>query len=208
MIPIIDSIILCDLASRGLCRFSRSERRPHICTMPTFCKNIVKSTGLPCCRLVINFTPHCGYHAPKKQRVRRAPRMLEECAICYNAMMHSQPRQACGHRFHDRCISRWLKTGRNTCPLCRTVLDEDAISDHDDDPSYMPPVAVVHGGARGSLGSTANNPIVIDTNSEGVQVSPVPIYTPTTPSINHPRYIPSSPQFHFPVARQLVFESP
>ena len=194
-------------------------------SMTTLCADIVKYTGLPCCRPVIDFTKHCGYHAVnKKTRTRRVPRMLEECAICYTNMLHTQPRQACGHRFHDRCIVRWLNTGRNTCPLCRMVLDDEITSDHEDDPTYMPHVRgyqEVHGGSQsvvenvenvhtvGSPGSALHNPILIDfTPNRAADIHSIPEYTPTTPNINHPTYTPVSPLFHFPVARRLVFETP
>lgn len=36
----------------------------------------------------------------------------------------------CGHAFHNKCLSRWEKTSKNTtCPLCRAAyeyLDEDS----------------------------------------------------------------------------------
>ena len=178
--------------------------------MTTLCADIVKSTGLPCCRPVIDFTEHCGYHAVnKKTRTRRSPRMLEECAICYTNMLHTQPRQACGHRFHDRCIVRWFQTGHNTCPLCRMVLDEEPLSDHEEDPTYIPtPPSFMNVDYLHTVESvvdnsgTRDNPIVI-----GDQTTP--IYTPTTPDHFQPRYTPVSPQFHvpqqLPIVRRLVF---
>lgn len=181
------------------------------------CGNIVKSTGCPCGRPTIEFTNNCGYHAvAKKSRKTRTPRVLEECTICYNDMLHNQPKQACGHRFHDRCIARWLKTGHNTCPLCRTVLKDDAFTDndtdtdHDNDPTYIPyiPRAFAHYSApidrtSRSPGSAIHNPILIDMTPNEMQQ-----YIPTTPNNNQPTYIPSSPVFHIPSARQIVFESP
>ena len=126
--------------------------------MASVCSSFVKSTGRPCCRPVIDFSSHCGYHVPnKKQRTFRQPKPLEECAICYTNMLHSQPRQTCGHRFHDRCIVRWFQTGHHTCPLCRSVLSEDTLSDNEHDPTYTPDTPVhnvaagaVHGAVQGS----------------------------------------------------------
>lgn len=63
-------------------------------------------------------------------------------------MLHSQPRQICGHRFHDRCIVRWFQTGHHTCPLCRSVLSEDTLSDIEHDPTYTP----AHGAAEAAQG--------------------------------------------------------
>jgi hypothetical protein len=123
--------------------------------MASVCSSFVKSTGRPCCRPVIDFSSHCGYHVPnKKQRTFRQPKPLEECAICYTNMLHSQPRQTCGHRFHDRCIVRWFQTGHNTCPLCRSVLSEDTLSDNEHDPTYTPSTPA-HGGAAGAAHGVA-----------------------------------------------------
>ena len=196
----------------------------------TVCSEIVKSTGLPCCRPVINFSSHCGYHASaKKPRQKHTPRMLEECAICYTNMLHTQPRQACGHRFHDRCIVRWFKTGHNTCPLCRAVLNDEPLSDYEDDPTYFPmtlapmapapmappssvpvaPAPVAHVPmtpvplAPAPMTGSRLNPIIIEDDILA------PLYTPTTPDNFQPRYIPVSPLFHpysQPVARTLVFD--
>lgn len=70
-------------------------------------------------------------------------------------MLHSQPRQTCGHRFHDRCIVRWFQTGHNTCPLCRSVLSEDTLSDHEHDPTYTPVHEAVGGVAAGAVHNVA-----------------------------------------------------
>ena len=123
--------------------------------MASVCSSFVKSTGRPCCRHVIDFSSHCGYHVPnKKQRTFRQPKPLEECAICYTNMLHSQPRQTCGHRFHDRCIVRWFQTGHHTCPLCRSVLSEDTLSDNEHDPTYTPDTPV-HNVAAGAVHNVA-----------------------------------------------------
>jgi hypothetical protein len=123
--------------------------------MASVCSSFVKSTGRPCCRHVIDFSSHCGYHVPnKKQRTFRQPKPLEECAICYTNMLHSQPRQTCGHRFHDRCIVRWFQTVHHTCPLCRSVLSEDTLSDNEHDPTYTPDTPV-HNVAAGAVHNVA-----------------------------------------------------
>jgi hypothetical protein len=67
-------------------------------------------------------------------------------------MLHSQPRQTCGHRFHDRCIVRWFQTGHHTCPLCRSVLSEDTLSDIEHDPTYTPDTPPAHGAAEAAQG--------------------------------------------------------
>ena len=73
-------------------------------------------------------------------------------------MLHSQPRQTCGHRFHDRCIVRWFQTGHHTCPLCRSVLSEDTLSDNEHDPTYTPDTPV-HNVAAGAVQGSAHGAV-------------------------------------------------
>ena len=112
-------------------------------------------------------------------------------------MLHTQPRQTCGHRFHDRCIVKWFKTGHNTCPLCRTVLHEE-LSDQEDetDATYIPPIYVLE-----SLhGSIPENPIIIEDEDEDEdeETASNHRYTPTTSNNYQQMYIASSPQFSLP----------
>jgi hypothetical protein len=184
--------------------------------MASVCSSFVKSTGRPCCRPVIDFSSHCGYHVPnKKQRTFRQPKPLEECAICYTNMLHSQPRQTCGHRFHDRCIVRWFQTGHHTCPLCRSVLSEDTLSDNEHDPTYTPdtPVhnvavaagavhnvavqgAVAAGAVQVEEGSSLHNPILIEDDDVHEDVLGVN-FVPDTPPLHQQR---------LPTPRRIVFE--
>lgn len=174
--------------------------------MASLCSSFVKSTGRPCCRPVIDFSSHCGYHVPnKKQRTLRQPKPLEECAICYTNMLHSQPRQTCGHRFHDRCIVRWFQTGHNTCPLCRSVLSEDTLSDHEHDPTYTPstPAHEVAAGAvhEVAAGASLHNPILIeddDVHDDNVHEDVLGVnFVPDTPLQQHQR---------LPTPRRIVFD--
>ena len=184
--------------------------------MASVCSSFVKSTGRPCCRPVIDFSSHCGYHVPnKKQRTFRQPKPLEECAICYTNMLHSQPRQTCGHRFHDRCIVRWFQTGHHTCPLCRSVLSEDTLSDNEHDPTYTPDTpphnvaaGAVQGSAHGAVhnvaagavqgeeGSSLHNPILIEDDDVHEDVLGVN-FVPDTPPLHQQR---------LPTPRRIVFE--
>lgn len=181
--------------------------------MASVCSSFVKSTGRPCCRPVIDFSSHCGYHVPnKKQRTFRQPKPLEECAICYTNMLHSQPRQTCGHRFHDRCIVRWFQTGHNTCPLCRSVLSEDTLSDNEHDPTYTPPheaaggvvsgavVSGAAGGAQGEEGSSLHNPILIEDDD---------VHQDVHQDVLGVNFVPDTPlqqQQRLPTPRRIVFE--
>lgn len=116
-------------------------------------------------------------------------------------MLHSQPRQTCGHRFHDRCIVRWFQTGHHTCPLCRSVLSEDTLSDIEHDPTYTPAhgaaeaaqggAEAAQGGAEGgglhggAAGASLHNPILIE---DAVTV------------------VPDTPVRQLPTPRRIVFE--
>lgn len=35
----------------------------------------------------------------------------DECPVCWGQ---------CGHAFHLQCVSTWLNSNRNTCPICRS----------------------------------------------------------------------------------------
>jgi hypothetical protein len=44
----------------------------------------------------------------------------EGCPICFE-YAGNEPRQACcRQRFHAACVARWIASGRNSCPMCRT----------------------------------------------------------------------------------------
>ena len=47
----------------------------------------------------------------------------EECTICLEQTRQMQCETICGHRFHIKCIKKWL-SNHSTCPICRHVLVE------------------------------------------------------------------------------------
>jgi len=51
-----------------------------------------------------------------------------ECAICHDPMTKDEAitRLGCTHRFHSECIDRALRSGHVSCPLCRTVIPNNA----------------------------------------------------------------------------------
>ncbi|KAL4702903.1 hypothetical protein ACJJTC_005131 [Scirpophaga incertulas] len=53
-------------------------------------------------------------------------RMNFMCVICYGNMAYSEQilSTICGHLFHKSCMNIWLQ-GKNSCPHCRTLLDEE-----------------------------------------------------------------------------------
>lgn len=47
-----------------------------------------------------------------------------ECAICRQVVgKHKKFSLECKHYYHKRCLSRWIKKGTDTCPMCRKVLN-------------------------------------------------------------------------------------
>jgi len=45
------------------------------------------------------------------------------CSICLDSVEPWQrcaALRSCSHKFHRKCISKWLTDGRDTCPLCKT----------------------------------------------------------------------------------------
>ncbi|VUC35782.1 unnamed protein product [Clonostachys rosea] len=57
-----------------------------------------------------------------------------DCPICFSEFDKSRPksivwcRAACGQNMHQECFQTWARTkvGRPTCPMCRSVWEEDA----------------------------------------------------------------------------------
>ena len=51
-----------------------------------------------------------------------------ECAICHDPMTKDEAitRLGCTHRFHAECLQRSLRSGHASCPLCRTIIPNNA----------------------------------------------------------------------------------
>ena len=47
-----------------------------------------------------------------------------KCPICFESFRSEKKvvSTQCGHLTHDECIQKWLNTGTNTCPKCRTPI--------------------------------------------------------------------------------------
>ena len=47
-----------------------------------------------------------------------------KCPICFESFRSEKKvvSTQCGHLIHDECIQKWLNTGTNTCPKCRTPI--------------------------------------------------------------------------------------
>ena len=46
-----------------------------------------------------------------------------ECSICIenNVCTTNGGKLKCNHTFHTHCINLWFKTGKQSCPLCRST---------------------------------------------------------------------------------------
>jgi len=56
----------------------------------------------------------------------------EECAICHAGLESDCLATVCAHRFHSRCLGRWLdaclsSSAPPTCPVCRTILPQSRV---------------------------------------------------------------------------------
>jgi len=53
---------------------------------------------------------------------RVASNCIDRCLICLDDYDPEDDLRvmSCKHFFHQTCVDRWLQTGRNNCPACRT----------------------------------------------------------------------------------------
>ena len=48
---------------------------------------------------------------------------LDDCCICLDQPVDPVMLK-CGHYFHHDCVTRWIDEGKNTCPICRSLIDD------------------------------------------------------------------------------------
>ena len=50
---------------------------------------------------------------------------MSTCSICLNEVKSTRanPPTRCGHMFHSHCLQEWKNQGKNTCPICRKIID-------------------------------------------------------------------------------------
>ena len=50
----------------------------------------------------------------------------EKCCCCLeNINKVDNTVTKCNHSIHTSCLIKWIRTGKNTCPLCRDTLTDD-----------------------------------------------------------------------------------
>ena len=50
---------------------------------------------------------------------------IEQCCCCLdNINKVNNTVTKCGHSIHTSCLIKWIRTGKNTCPLCRDTLTD------------------------------------------------------------------------------------
>ena len=51
---------------------------------------------------------------------------IEQCCCCLeNINKVNNTVTKCGHSIHTSCLIKWIRIGKNTCPLCRDALIDD-----------------------------------------------------------------------------------
>lgn len=50
---------------------------------------------------------------------------MTSCSICLEDVRETRSNKPsrCGHLFHGSCLKKWKEKGKNTCPLCRKLID-------------------------------------------------------------------------------------
>jgi len=54
-----------------------------------------------------------------KNNVEKIHEILQECPVCLTSSETTVKIKKCNHVFCEDCIQKWLKSHKNTCPVCR-----------------------------------------------------------------------------------------
>ena len=78
------------------------------------------------------FTTKRSYEAAivSSRRRLRPPPATNECSVCLSELAAEECCElvGCGHAFHRRCVERWLKGYKLTCPLCWATVVPEAVA--------------------------------------------------------------------------------
>ena len=56
----------------------------------------------------------------------------KECCFCLDSIDKvNYSITKCGHIVHTSCLVHWIKIGKDTCPLCRSVLIDETVNNMD-----------------------------------------------------------------------------
>ena len=84
-----------------------------------------------------------------------------ECSICIDDVNEGEMAMflPCGHWFHERCVTLWLKE-HNTCPICRTPIESGNSAAGNNGGAGDPPTMPTshHGAGGGSTGAYGQAP--------------------------------------------------
>lgn len=113
--------------------------------------------------------------------------LQSECTICLlNYTEETKKITDCNHIFHDECIGRWLQTN-NSCPLCRTVLNQQKQTGLDETETetlprliYSPPPINYGNAFQGSSRYGGLMQLVAYGARDRMLTSTTPMYTPST----------------------------
>ncbi|XMA20511.1 hypothetical protein WAI453_013302 [Rhynchosporium graminicola] len=76
-----------------------------------------------------------AFNSLEKIKVEDLPKESKDCTICYNDFGLENPDGVieqpvrwpkCKHLFGDKCIQRWFKEGKDTCPYCREKIPSES----------------------------------------------------------------------------------
>ncbi|KAI0265606.1 hypothetical protein BC834DRAFT_167967 [Gloeopeniophorella convolvens] len=83
---------------------------------PTATKEDIEQSGLEVIRAAVL--------AEYERAGRVAPMCVDRCLICLDEYGAEEDLRllGCRHVFHKECVDRWLETGRNNCPACRSQV--------------------------------------------------------------------------------------
>jgi hypothetical protein len=67
-------------------------------------------------------------HARSIEQIYANLEKANECAICHEPMTKNEAitKLSCTHRFHSGCLDRSLRSGHANCPMCRSVIPNNA----------------------------------------------------------------------------------
>lgn len=80
----------------------------------------MKKDGKPCA--------YQGKHERDGKHYCKTHLPIEDCSVCYDSITaRTCVSLTCGHRYHSKCLRKWITTNHYTCPYCREQIPDDVI---------------------------------------------------------------------------------